>query len=116
METVEDYSSRCCILITVCIRNAFNLANHTLVIGKFKQRKFSSYLIKYRSVGSSTVAVEQTKWTRTHKMVLAPEKTEAVIVKGGRKRGYVTFKLEGVSAVSPNPYYIWNRIETPDLN
>lgn len=38
-------------------------------------------------------------WMEDHKLQLAPEKTEAVILNGGRDRGWITFRLNGVEIV-----------------
>lgn len=35
-------------------------------------------------------------WLKNHKMALAPHKTEAIIIRGRRRRDHVTFMLEGV--------------------
>lgn len=37
------------------------------------------------------------RWLQHHKLDLAPEKTEAVILKGGRHRRNITFKINGVT-------------------
>lgn len=178
METVHAYDRAWTVLITIDVRNAFNMARHDLIIQKLRSRHISGYLVNMVSsylrnrkiqigegevmavgagvpqgsvlgptlwnvlydevlgldltrdattigfaddlalvVGaeSSDLLVANANeclhristWMRDHSLVLAPEKTEAVILKGRRNRDYVSFNLDGETiGLRPSTKYL----------
>ena len=166
-ETANEYKKDWCALITLDVRNAFNTANHSLIVKKLEERNISKYLInmvtnyltnrriwigkgevlktgtgvpqgsvlgptlwnvlyddvlglelvgdtktiafaddlallvgardEYTLVESANESLAKiSSWMREHKLTLAPEKTEAIIVRGRRDRSRISFQLEEV--------------------
>lgn len=168
ISTADELNCKFCILVTIDVKNAFNTASHSLIIGKLRERRVSTYLVRFISsylkdrkiqiekdtvidtdagvpqgsvlgptlwnilyddvldleltrdavtigyaddlaliVGApdenSLVANTNTcldkisTWMRSHKLTLAPDKTEAVLIRGMQKRQQITLRLEGVN-------------------